>query len=251
MTKATLPAIAGAIFRFDFWQETLDLLRLQQAELPAAPDEGEEPPERAAKRKGLDSLIATAAAQKRIVYLLEIPTVKQRIEFEAEIGEIGHAPSELELAELARLETRRVFGDPSPEYELAGDVADAGKASEDDRRRLNALLARLRTRSPEINRAMVARERSGKIADYLAVKFFLRGVEGLDFAVERDAQGVTDECLTMLQGDLELIARKIRALMRLAGTARKNLASPSPNGSSPASSTADLDLSTAAAAGNS
>jgi hypothetical protein len=248
MSKSALPAIAGTMHRFDFWQETLDLLQTKLAGLPAD-DPGDE---RQAERLALEAAIATAGKQKRIVYLLEIPTVKQRIEYEAELGDIGHAPGELELAELMRLEARRVFGDPSPEYELAADLAAAaGSATEDDRKAGNALLARLRTRSPEINRAMVARDRSGKLADYLAVKFFCHAIEGADFQLERDATGVTDESLTQMQTDIELVGRKIRSLMRLAGTARKNLASPSPSASSQASSTAVSDLATAEAAGSS
>src|SRR5579862_3940765 len=110
MSKTPLPARAGAIFRFDFWQETLDLLRAQLAELPV-PDEGEKADDVKAKRLVLEAAIGAAEKQKRIIYLIEIPTVLQRIEYEAAIGEAGHAPQELELAELAREEARRVYGD--------------------------------------------------------------------------------------------------------------------------------------------
>lgn len=239
MIDLSLPAVAGSLYRFDFWGETIRTLGRRVAGLVPADDGEAAAAQLVARRTQLEAMITAAEGQERIIYLLEVPAVRQRIEYDHAVMCEAHRPSDAELAELAREEARRIFGDPSPELDLAGDVADAGGArGGDDAKRFNALLARLRTRSPEVNRALAARERAEAIGDFLAVQFFLRGSEGSPITIERDARGVTDECMSLIQDDIKLIAGKIRMLMRLSGLARKNLLSPLSSESSTANSMA-------------
>lgn len=240
-----LPISAGTVIRFDFIGDLIAAAEVtraaaRQAVAATKPKKGAEASAEHLKARAelgqIDAQIERwQNAKERPVFLVEAPSERQRIDFEAAIEAEAHSPSDAEVSAALLREVRRLFGEGTAEYELVDAyAADPIGLPAPERERVNRLAVELRGRSPAVNAIFVARKTHNALTQFLLCKFFLKGWEGLPYEFAADRQGASDESLTLIRPYLETIGAKVASLLTVSGTLRKNLLSPSPKSSSPA-----------------